>query len=310
MSITYDEPGHLRYGRQLLHGDARRFDDSKMPVSVLNALPGAVAAALPAGRPADARWRASTPRGCRRCSPAVALAWLVWRWSRRLWGERGALLSLLLCVFDPNLLAHARLVTTDVWIALAFTVVLYLFWRFAEEPTRRRGLVLATRLRPGAGRQVQRRPAVAAARCCSPRCAGGRSSSPRGAAASAARRAGSVLRAAAAAALALLLTLVVIDLAFLGDRILTPFGDYRFRSSTLQRGAARAACARRRCRCRSPIPTSKASTGCTTASAPARATAASTCAASCASAAASPATTSGRGSTRCRCRRWRCCSRR
>src|SRR6185503_10227033 len=49
MSITYDETGHLRYGRQLLHGDARRFDDSKMPVSALNALPGVVATALPAG---------------------------------------------------------------------------------------------------------------------------------------------------------------------------------------------------------------------------------------------------------------------
>ena len=37
LSVTYDEPRHLRYGLNLLHDDASRFDDSKMPVSALNA---------------------------------------------------------------------------------------------------------------------------------------------------------------------------------------------------------------------------------------------------------------------------------
>jgi dolichyl-phosphate-mannose-protein mannosyltransferase len=232
MSITYDEPGHLRYGRQLLHGDARRFDDSKMPVSMLNALPGAVAAALPDGGLRSALaglYAARVPT----MLAGVALAWLIWRWSRRLWGERGALLSLLLCVFDPNLLAHARLVTTDVWIALAFTVVLYLFWRFAEEPTTGRGLALATAF---ALAQVVKYSAVllvplllllATVRWEPELVATWRRGERR-----AVRR--SVLRAVAAAALALLLALVVIDIAFLGDRVLTPFGDYRFRSSTLR----------------------------------------------------------------------------
>ena len=31
-SYTTDEGRHLRYGRQLLAGDATRFDDAKMPV--------------------------------------------------------------------------------------------------------------------------------------------------------------------------------------------------------------------------------------------------------------------------------------
>jgi hypothetical protein len=232
MSITYDEPGHLRYGRQLLHGDARRFDDSKMPVSVLNALPGAVAAALPRGGLRSALaglYAARVPT----MLAGVALAWLVWRWSRRLWGERGALLSLLLCAFDPNLLAHARLVTTDVWIALASTVVLYLFWRFTEEPSAERGLALATAF---ALAQVVKYSAVllvpllallAAVHWGPDLVAGWRRGERR-----AVRR--SVLRAAAAAALALLLALVAIDIAFLGDRVLTPFGDYHFRSSTLR----------------------------------------------------------------------------
>jgi len=232
MSVTYDETGHLRYGRQLLHGDADRFDDSKMPVSVLNALPGVVAEALPWSgvRHALGGWFAARVPTM---LAGVALAWLVWSWSRRLWGERGALLSLLLCAFDPNLLAHARLVTTDVWIALAFAAVLYLFWRFAEEPTTERGLALATAF---ALAQVVKYSAVllvplllllAAVRWGPELVAAWRRGERR-----AVRR--SVLRAAAAAALALLLALVAIDIAFLGDRVLTPFGDYRFRSSTLR----------------------------------------------------------------------------
>jgi len=237
MSITYDEPGHLRYGRQLLHGDAARFDDSKMPVSALNALPGRMAAALPPGGLRDVLrglYAARVPT----MLAGVALAWLVWRWSRRLWGGRGALLSLLLCAFDPNLLAHARLVTTDVWIALAFTAVLYLFWRFAEEPTAAHGVALAAAL---ALAQVVKYSAVlllplllllTAVRWGPEAAAAWR----RGDRRAVGRRA---LLLAGGAALALLLTLEVVDLAFLGDRALTPFGDYHFRSSTLRQAQRR-----------------------------------------------------------------------
>jgi 4-amino-4-deoxy-L-arabinose transferase-like glycosyltransferase len=232
MSVTYDETGHLRYGRQLLHGDARRFDDSKMPVSVLNALPGAVAAALPRSGVRDGLggwFAARVPT----MLAGVALAWLVWRWSRRLWGERGALLSLLLCAFDPNLLAHARLVTTDVWIALAFTVVLYLFWRFAEEPTLGRGAALAAAF---AVAQVVKYSAVllapillllAVSRWGPELVASWRQGDRAGV-----RR--GVARASLGLAATIFLTVVVIDLAFLGDRAFTPFGDYRFHSATLR----------------------------------------------------------------------------
>lgn len=232
MSITYDETGHLRYGRQLLHGDARRFDDSKMPVSMLNALPDAVASALPRGTVRSALaslYAARVPT----MLASVALAWLVWRWSRRLWGDWGALLSLLLCTFDPNLIAHARLVTTDAWIALAFTAVLYLFWRFAEEPTVGRAAALAVAF---AVAQVVKYSAVLLAPLLlllavvrwGPELVTAWRSGER----AAVRR--RTLRAAVGVALALLLTVVVIDLAFLGDRIFTRFADYHFRSSTLR----------------------------------------------------------------------------
>lgn len=44
--ITTDEPARYAYGRQILNGDSKWLDDSKMPLSALNALP----ALLVAGR--------------------------------------------------------------------------------------------------------------------------------------------------------------------------------------------------------------------------------------------------------------------
>jgi hypothetical protein len=40
LTVTYDEWAHLRYGQNILNLDSTRFDDSKMPFSALNALPG------------------------------------------------------------------------------------------------------------------------------------------------------------------------------------------------------------------------------------------------------------------------------
>jgi hypothetical protein len=54
-------------------------------------------------------------------------------WSRQLWGDRPALVVFGLFAFSPNLLAHARLVTTDVGVA-AFTVAtVALLWKFSRD---------------------------------------------------------------------------------------------------------------------------------------------------------------------------------
>ncbi len=128
-SLTYDAPDHLRYGLQILHGDATRFDDSKMPVSAWNALPARIGEGLEPGRlrafleaPGTARYSTILA--------SLALAWLVFRWSRELYGLGAAFLSLLFEVFDPTLLAHGRFVTTDLYAALTITLSLYTFWRF------------------------------------------------------------------------------------------------------------------------------------------------------------------------------------
>ncbi len=59
----------------------------------------------------------------------------VFAWSRRLYGTSGGLLSLALWVFCPNILAHARLVTSDLGATAIGVAATYLFWRFIQERT-------------------------------------------------------------------------------------------------------------------------------------------------------------------------------
>jgi 4-amino-4-deoxy-L-arabinose transferase-like glycosyltransferase len=65
----------------------------------------------------------------------LCLAALVARWVGELYGPWGSVVSLVLCTFDPNLIAHGRLVTTDVGITLFFVLAVYAFWRFLREPS-------------------------------------------------------------------------------------------------------------------------------------------------------------------------------
>lgn len=71
---------------------------------------------------------------------------VVFAWSRRLFGDRGGLLSLALWCLCPNILAHGRLVTSDVGGAAIGAAATYTFWRYLHAPTWRRatlaGLVL------------------------------------------------------------------------------------------------------------------------------------------------------------------------
>ncbi len=60
---------------------------------------------------------------------SAALGLLVFIWSRRLWGDAGALVSLSLYAFSPTLLAHAPLVTSDVTGACCLLAAVGAFWR-------------------------------------------------------------------------------------------------------------------------------------------------------------------------------------
>lgn len=67
---------------------------------------------------------------------------LLFRWGTQLAGTTAGLLAASLLVFDPNVLAHGRLVTNDVPITLFFTLTIYGYWRWAERPNR--GNILLT----------------------------------------------------------------------------------------------------------------------------------------------------------------------
>ncbi len=84
---------------------------------------------------------------------ALALSVVVFFAAREWFGTTAALVALTLIVFDPNILAHAGLVTTDVGATLFFLAALYAFYRYVTKPGLLRltiagvtlGLLLATK---------------------------------------------------------------------------------------------------------------------------------------------------------------------
>jgi hypothetical protein len=66
---------------------------------------------------------------------AAVLGWFVYSVARDLYGRGGARLALVLFVVDPNILAHARLVTTDIGVALGVWLTVAALLRWATRPT-------------------------------------------------------------------------------------------------------------------------------------------------------------------------------
>jgi hypothetical protein len=59
----------------------------------------------------------------------MLLAALVFKWSSDLFGTRAGVVALVLCAFDPNIIAHGSLVTTDMAVTLFGTATLFLAFR-------------------------------------------------------------------------------------------------------------------------------------------------------------------------------------
>lgn len=66
---------------------------------------------------------------------AVTLAALVWLGSRRLFGPVGGMISLLLCVLNPTILANGPLMTADTLVALFFLAAIWSWWRLLQRIT-------------------------------------------------------------------------------------------------------------------------------------------------------------------------------
>ena len=144
-TLMADEAKHYKYGMNILNGDSTRFDDSKMPVSALNALPGKLASLLPDG---------SLKVSAEKIFPARFVTILfsaltalgVFYWSRKLYGVLPAFVSLTLYVLDPNIIAHSVFVATDVFIVGMILFSTYFLWKFANSKSNGDFLVLASML--------------------------------------------------------------------------------------------------------------------------------------------------------------------
>jgi len=66
---------------------------------------------------------------------AVALGALTWAWSRRLFGPRGGMVSLILYVLSPAILANGALVTSDAAAALFFMAATWGWWAVLHRVT-------------------------------------------------------------------------------------------------------------------------------------------------------------------------------
>jgi 4-amino-4-deoxy-L-arabinose transferase-like glycosyltransferase len=64
----------------------------------------------------------------------VGLVALTGWWAYRLWGSRAALLATALACFEPNLVAHSSLVTTDIGATLFVFLSVYLLWEYVNFP--------------------------------------------------------------------------------------------------------------------------------------------------------------------------------
>ena len=137
---TYDEPAHFRYGVRILGGNSNRFDDSKMPFSALNAFPSKLAGILPVNERINGLLTSLFAARMITLLVSTLVAFLVFFWSRSLYGFIPGIVSLLLYVFDPNIIAHSQLVTTDLYALGSFFLFIYLLWLFARKRTLFNGL--------------------------------------------------------------------------------------------------------------------------------------------------------------------------
>ena len=83
----------------------------------------------------------------------VLLAFILVTWAREMFGRTAAVITLVLFVFEPNILAHGAFVTTDMGLSCFLFLTVYAFYRYLKRPAFGRvvllgisaGLALATK---------------------------------------------------------------------------------------------------------------------------------------------------------------------
>ena len=137
LSVTADEGSHLAFGIKMLKGDPSRTnpekDNSKMPVSVLNAIPRAMEQFFNKDLVKNDNGISDAIKGrYLTLFFSVSIILLVFQWSRKLYGTRAGLFSAFLFVFCPNNIANAVLVTTDTYSVFFLLATMYFLWRYCN----------------------------------------------------------------------------------------------------------------------------------------------------------------------------------
>ncbi len=137
ISVTFDEGAHFSYGIRILKGRPARVDpendNSKMPISALNALPRAVEQLFSKNLKKDDGGVSDIVKGrYLTLLFSVLIIILVFVWSRDLYGINAGLFSAFLFVCCPNNMANAILVTTDTYSVFFLLATMYFLWRYAN----------------------------------------------------------------------------------------------------------------------------------------------------------------------------------
>jgi len=137
LSVTADEGSHLAFGIRMLKGDPSRTnpekDNSKMPISVLNALPRAAEQIFNKDLSKNDNGTSDTIKGrYLTLFFAVLIILLVFQWSRKMYGINAGLFSAFLFVCCPNNMANAVLVTTDTYSVFFLMATMYCLWRYSN----------------------------------------------------------------------------------------------------------------------------------------------------------------------------------
>jgi hypothetical protein len=150
-SASYDEGVYFDFGLLLLE-KGRLFEEApcSLPISVLNAIPKVLLYPnLPLGKDMITKSKYfPILHTCRipTLLLALLLALFVYRWSKRIYGSRGALLSLFFLCLSPDVIAYSRWINTDIPATTFCFISSYYFWRFSKDANLVRALILGATL--------------------------------------------------------------------------------------------------------------------------------------------------------------------
>ena len=158
-SQTWDEPAHVAAGMEWLDKGTYTYEELHPPLARVAVALGPYLAGIRLSgkfpRPED-MWAEGNEifhaRGqyIRNLTLArlgvipffALMASVVWIWARSLFGDGVALAAVVLLTTLPPVLGHAGIATTDVPFTATFTLALFVFTRWLEQPTSRRSILL------------------------------------------------------------------------------------------------------------------------------------------------------------------------